>query len=87
VDPIQNKKVFEAVDDELARRLSFNSINSADFAKAMGILAEHNQLCPSGYEINLELTVSESLPFLKQNLASFTKEEFIKTICGIAVSN
>jgi hypothetical protein len=53
----------------------------------MGILAEHNQLCPSGYEINLELTVSESLPFLKQNLASFTKEEFIKTICGIAVSN
>ena len=58
VDPLKNKNVFENVDDELARRIS--SFTVEQMAEVFKVIFEHNNQCPVGYEISLEMFIAES---------------------------
>jgi len=74
VDPSQNQRVFEAIDEELARRIGQNSFEAEHFAKVMEIMANHNLLCPTDYEIILEMFIDQSEAFAIENFGSFTKD-------------
>jgi hypothetical protein len=42
IDPIKNKVVIEAVDEELARRVGDKQLNQEQFARVMEIMSKHN---------------------------------------------
>ena len=52
----------------------------------MSILSKHNNLCPQGYEITLEMFISESIEIIEKNLASISKNDFMNLSVGLASS-
>lgn len=63
-------EILETFDMELASRVETNSISFDDLAAILGVLSEHNILCPHGYELSLDLTLEEAKDDLFANLAA-----------------
>jgi hypothetical protein len=64
VNPVKNKDVFDQMDDELAKRMSLETLSVVQAHQLFKILEEHNSGCPSGYEIQMEMLTSECPVFL-----------------------
>jgi hypothetical protein len=52
----------------------------------MSILSNHNNLCPQGYEITLEMFISESVEIIEKDLGSISKDDFMNLSIGLASS-
>ena len=86
VNPLQNSEIFENLDDELGRRSNERSLKIEDISKILKILSDHNNLCPQGYEITLEMFINESIDIIEQNIGSVSKEDFINISIGLGSS-
>ena len=75
VDPQKNQSVFDNLDDEMARRVSYEQVSFSldEVSEIMQILMQHNLECPHGYEILLEMFISESVEFVAENFSSMSK--------------
>jgi len=78
--------IFEMLDDELARRVSEGSLEAAEAAEVLKIMCEHNMECPQGYEICLEMFLSEAQETMIEAFPSLSKPEFILAAGGYAAS-
>ena len=72
VDPNTNNLVFDNIDDELARRIT--SFDIEQVSEILKVMFEHNNLCPHGYEISLEMFIAESESWMTTNMPAMTKE-------------
>ena len=89
----ENINIFELLDDELARRVSLDvdhggeaSLDPSEVSEVLKKVMMHNAACPSGYEIGLEMFVTESSELMQKNLALLSKAEYFNAACGYAAS-
>jgi hypothetical protein len=71
VDPSTNVEVFDNIDDELARRIQSFSVD--EVSEILRVQFEHNNTCPDGYEIQLEMFIAESEPWMVTNMPVMSK--------------
>jgi hypothetical protein len=86
IDPSQNVEFFDDIDEEMADRASTGEFKLADCVKVLQIIFQHNDTCPPGYEIGLDLFIEQCQKIILDGFPALTRNQFLEVICGFACS-
>ena len=79
-------ELLDRFDEALSERIAEGSLSRDLFCALMQTISHHNQDCPAGDEVTLQLVCLEGEPFVLSNLAFMDKSEFLSTLAGYATS-
>lgn len=78
--------IFESFDEVLSERIASKAMSIDQFATLLETLASHNQNCPIGEEVTLQMVCMEGELFVSDNLDFFEKSQLLSVIGGYTTS-
>lgn len=78
--------MFERFDEVLSERIGEGSIDNDQFSTLMDTLAHHNQICPAGQEVSLQLVCIAGESFIQENLVFLDKSQLLSSVGGYCTS-
>ena len=66
--------------------MASSGITNEDFAGILEVVADHNQACPQGLEVTLQMVCMEGEEYVKKNINTFERSEFLSIVGGYATS-
>ena len=79
-------ELMDQFDEVISDRIKEGSIDKDQFSAIMEVISTHNQECPPGQEVTLQLVCLEGEEFVANNLTFFGRNKFLCVVGGYATS-